>query len=349
MAYILHENQGLDAESSRIGTAKGDTSAAAAAPQKRPRRELSPEQRRLQGLSALRRDGPGLRQLAGHLALILAGGALVLAARGSPWVVPAMLPLGAGLVFLFCPLHETSHRSAFRDRRLNAAVAWFGGAVLLMPPTWFRHYHMAHHRWTQDPERDPELAHPKPRTPAGWAWHVSGLPLWGSLVASLFRMAAGRADFAYLPERDRAKVVAEARMLLAVYAAVALLAVLTPSWLPVLLWIGPVVLAQPLLRLFLLAEHAGCPQVPDMFANTRTTLTNRAMRALCWNMNFHTEHHAYPSVPFHALPEAHALLRPRLQVTAPGYGAANREILRGLRAAQPHPAHRAPPPPRAAS
>ena len=38
--------------------------------------------------------------------------------------------------------------------------------------------------------------------------------------------------------------------------------------------------------------------------NTRTTLTNGLMRLLMWNMPFHTEHHLYPSIPFHRLPDA---------------------------------------------
>lgn len=310
--------------------------------------ERSATSDRLKRLSALRSDRPGLLRLGGHLALLLASGSLVLAARGSPWLLPAMLLHGAFLVFLFCPLHEASHRSAFRSRRLNVAVAWLGGALLLMPPTWFRHFHMAHHRFTQDPLRDPELAHPKPGSLPGWLWHVSGLPLWGGLLRTLLALAAGRADLPYLPVRELRRTVHEARLLLAGYAAVAVASTAAQSWLPLLLWIAPALLGQPLLRLFLLAEHAGCPQVADMFGNTRTTLTNRAMRALCWNMNFHAEHHAYPSIPFHALPEAHALLSRRLQVTAPGYLAANREILALVTGAAHRPERPAPRPPRAA-
>lgn len=307
------------------------------------------ERRRLQSLSSRRSNPAGLRQAAGHLALLVLGGSACLAAEGSPWLIPALLLQGTFLAFLFCPLHEASHRSAFRDRRLNDAMARGCGALLLIAPTWFRHYHMAHHRWTQDPARDPELETRKPDSLPAWILQVSGLPLWRASLGTLLRLAAGRADFAYLPQRDRAKAVAEARVLLAIYGTVAAAALAAGSWLPLLLWIGPLLLGQPLLRLFLLAEHAGCPQVPDMLANTRTTLTNAAMRRLCWNMNFHAEHHAYPSVPFYALPELHRLLRDRLQITAPGYIAANREILRQITAGASRPARRAPQPPRAAS
>ncbi len=67
-----------------------------------------------------------------------------------------------------------------------------------------------------------------------------------------------------------------------------------------------------------------------MFENTRTTLTTVAVRRLAWNMPYHTEHHAFPAVPFHALPQAHQLLRERIAVQAPGYLAVHGEMLAAL-------------------
>jgi len=84
--------------------------------------------------------------------------------------------------------------------------------------------------------------------------------------------------------------------------------------------------AQPALRLYLLAEHGDCPQVANMFANTRTTFTNRAMCWLAWNMPYHTEHHVWPSVPFSKLPILSKRLKDHLQVTSPGYIAFQRDF-----------------------
>ena len=38
--------------------------------------------------------------------------------------------------------------------------------------------------------------------------------------------------------------------------------------------------------------------------NTRSTRTNALMRWMCWNMQYHTAHHAFPGVPCYALPPA---------------------------------------------
>jgi fatty acid desaturase len=99
-------------------------------------------------------------------------------------------------------------------------------------------------------------------------------------------------------------------------------------------WIVPVMLGQPFLRLYLFSEHMGCPLTEDMYANTRTTYTNAAVRLLAWQMPFHVEHHAFPAVPFHALARLNALIRPRIQVSAPGYLALHAALVRVMRASR---------------
>jgi fatty acid desaturase len=55
------------------------------------------------------------------------------------------------------------------------------------------------------------------------------------------------------------------------------------------------------------------------------------VRALAWNMPYHAEHHAYPAVPFHRLPEVNRAIAPRLKSTSPGYIAVHLQILRSYR------------------
>jgi len=273
-------------------------------------------------------DRPGLLRLASHLGLIALLGSAI-AARVPLWPL-LMLPLGVALVFLFTAMHEASHRTAFASRRLNDLTAAGAGLILLLPPEWFRLFHAAHHRHTQDPDRDPELAAPKPGTRSAYLIHVSGLPVWRSQIATLLRNAAGRCADAYVPPSARPRIAREARAMLAVYAAVAAGALVAGSSAPLTLWLGPMLLGQPVLRLYLLAEHGRCPQVADMFANTRTTFTARAVRWLAWNMPYHAEHHALPTVPFHALPRLHALAEPHLKCTERGYARFNRRFFADL-------------------
>jgi fatty acid desaturase len=275
-------------------------------------------------------DRRGLARLAGHLAALLAAALLVGLAPGL-WRLPAQALQGAILIFLFAPLHESIHRTAFKNRRLNDVVAAVLGFLILLPADYFRYFHFAHHRYTQDPLNDPELTTPKPRTRLQWLWTATGIPLWFALIQGLIRHALGRTPEPYLAGKPGRQVVREARIHLLLYAAIALLSLVCRSGAAIEFWVLPAILGQPWLRLYLMAEHSGCPLVPEMLANTRTTLTNPVVRFFTWNMPFHAEHHVFPAVPFHALPALHRELAPVLKVTAPGYLAVHRQILLRLR------------------
>jgi fatty acid desaturase len=54
------------------------------------------------------------------------------------------------------------------------------------------------------------------------------------------------------------------------------------------------------------------------------------VKLFAWNMPFHAEHHAYPAVPFHALPALHAHVRGRIEHLEPGYVAATATVNRFL-------------------
>ena len=279
-----------------------------------------------------RSDGRGLLQLGGHLAVLGATGALVAWAGATWWLAPALVVHGVVLIFLFSPLHETIHRTAFASRWLNDAVAWVCGAVILLPPEYFRAFHFAHHRHTQDPERDPELDLLQPDDLGRYLLRVTGLPYWRERIATIPRHAlTGRVAPPFVTAPLRPAVVREARLLLLSYAGIAVASIAFQSWAALLYWVVPAVLGQPALRLYLLAEHTGCPFVPDMLGNSRTTRSNWPVRRLAWNMPYHAEHHAYPALPFHALPAAHGLLAKRIDVQAGGYWAAHRDILRQIR------------------
>ena len=279
-----------------------------------------------------RSDRSGLIQLASHLVVLLLTGIGIWLTRNTLWLWPAMIVHGVVLIFLFTPLHECIHRTAFKTRALNEAVAFVIGTLILLPREYFRAFHFAHHRFTQDPARDPELATPKPVNLRQWLWQVSGIPYWIAQTRGTVAHALGRAPEAfYKDDRQRQAVIFEARIVLAVYALVLIGSIAAGSTAALIYWVVPALLGQPALRLYLMAEHGLCPLTPDMLENTRTTYTNALVHALAWNMPYHAEHHAYPAVPFHRLPEVNRAIAPRLKSTAQGYIAVQRQILQSYR------------------
>jgi len=266
-------------------------------------------------------DARGLIQLAGHLALLGLTGTVVFFAAGQPWLVPALVAHGIVLVFLFTPEHECIHRTAFRSRWINDWLARAIGFLLVLPARYFRAFHTAHHRYTQIEGRDPELPGKEFDNLTGYLWHVTGIPYWLTNGGKVLRHAAGKVVAPYLDGRYGREVVREARWHVALY----ILAAAGSVWLQidVLLWywILPALCGQPFLRLYLLAEHKMLPLSADMLRNSRTTRTNAFVRFLAWNMPYHIEHLSFPAVPFHALPQAHARIRERIDPNAlsPGY------------------------------
>ena len=275
-----------------------------------------------------RADGLALRHFAIHFGAILLVAAPILAKI--PYWPLLMLPLGILIIFLFTALHETIHETAFRSPLLTRIVANICGFLVIVPPVWFRYFHFAHHSHTHDKANDPELASEKPRTFRQYAVYLSAIPYWIAMAKAIAANVAGPNREAFVAERARARVVREARIFAGLYALLLLASLIAGSPALLWIWIVPVLLGQPFLRAYLLAEHARCPYVANMFENTRTTFTNAVVRFITWNMPYHAEHHALPTVPFHQLPRFHEIVREHLKTTERGYARFHRSFVRDL-------------------
>ena len=278
------------------------------------------------------RDGPAVRRLLAHLGLIAAGGmlwgqqALPLALRLS-----ALTACGLGLATSFAGLHECSHRTAFRSKRVNDAVAWLLGLLSFYNASAYRRYHQWHHRYTHQPGLDPELDDPVPTSLGAYLLELSGWNWWTSKLQSYAQLLWG--DLSAVPYLN-AQVIPQVRrsvwLQMGVYLALAALSLIGGSGFLFWFWLLPLAVGQPFLRFVLLAEHSGCSFSANGTANTRTTLTNPLVRWLMWNMPFHAEHHLYASLPFHALPAAHQLIAPHLEHLDQGYLSVHRRLLANL-------------------
>ena len=286
----------------------------------------------LQELSR-RSDLSGAVRTGVHVALLIGTGALVAEARG--WLLlPAMLLLGLVQAALFAPIHETMHRTAFASRRANTIVGWLAACPSLLNWDFYTAFHLAHHRHTQDPALDPELIVPPPSTLDAYALRVVALPYWRTRLTVLWRGLRGDLSaYPFITERAAPRIIRSLRGMAGLMLALSVLSmVLVGPWAPLVFWIGPQMLGQPFLRLYLLTEHTGCTLDENGLTNTRTTLTTWPIHLLMWNMSYHTEHHLYPSIPFHRLRDAHGVLRERLAVIQPGYVRWHANFLRDLRA-----------------
>ncbi|ABD03833.1 fatty acid desaturase family protein [Synechococcus sp. R55.6] len=283
----------------------------------------------------VRSNSAGLRQLLGHLAVMAVSGSLWVTQKGvNGWIaLPALVVYGASLATMFAALHECVHRTAFASPKLNDGVAWVAGLLSFYNSTFYRRYHKWHHRYTQIPGKDPELEDPKPQSWPEYLLELSGLTWWIGKVKTYIRIASGQLQgYPYIPESARQEVIRSVRLQLGIYGLGSLLSLLLGDPWIVWLWLLPLAVGQPILRFILLAEHTGCSQTEDPFSNTRTTLTLWPIRFLMWNMPYHAEHHLYPSIPFHALADAHQYLKPHLAHLGQGYVRVHRQVIEQFQA-----------------
>ncbi len=75
-------------------------------------------------------------------------------------------------------------------------------------------------------------------------------------------------------------------------------------------------------------QHAGLTNdVKDHRLTTRTVTLNPFLNFLCWNMEYHLEHHMYPMIPSYNLKKLHALIKDQLPPAKKNLWEAYKEII----------------------
>lgn len=277
-------------------------------------------------------DRAGFIQLGSHLGAILVTGLLLHASLGTLWAAPVFIVHGALINFLYAAQHELSHWTVFGTRWLNEYVGRAIGFVVFYPRDFDQIQHTAHHRFTQDWGRDGELARERYTLRSYLLW-LLGPTYWYTRFRRILRFSAGIVTEPYLPASKHRRLILEARLHLAGYVLIAAASLATGSWAAVTYWLAPMLLTKWAHQLQNTIEHLGLPHGPNVLENTRSTNTVAPLRWVCWNMQYHTAHHAFPGVPFHRLPLLHRALFTDRGTAPPsmGYIGFQRAVLLALR------------------
>jgi fatty acid desaturase len=122
-------------------------------------------------------------------------------------IVTLLLLLGIAIVTLFAPMHECVHRTAFASRTANVIVGWLAGVLCFYNSTYYWYYHSWHHRYTQDPARDPELMFPKARNRVEYIREISGIMFWVRRAIDYPALALARTGhLPFVPDNARRRI-----------------------------------------------------------------------------------------------------------------------------------------------
>jgi fatty acid desaturase len=242
-----------------------------------------------------------------------------------------MILYGSVLSFAYAASHECSHGTAFRTRWLNEAIFWVTSFIFIEEPLYRRYSHAGHHTYTWFNRLDPQKPYGNPMTVLKYAIVTLGPMLYWDAARQLIRHGRGRfteAERAFLPASEIPKVTRNSRIMGAGYLALLLPTVALQSLWPLLLYFVPRLLGGCIINGYINTQHMCMAEDErDHRETTRSIRCNWLERLLYWNMNYHIEHHLYPAVPFHALPQLSAQIRAELPAPAPGIVAANIQIL----------------------
>lgn len=265
----------------------------------------------------------------------------------------AFLIIGSCQYKLFILAHDAIHGALHPTKKINDRLArWFVYGPMFMALEDARRNHLKHHRCmgtAEDPDRYLHTFADKNR-PVQFLLFCSGLATFGKTVLKVTPF--GRLLNSLAPAVQKNEVARHTETVqnaLHDYfqqrlpVAIAQLVILDlifilplPLWSYLLLWIAPIyflVFVPDEIRAF--CDHA-ILEFPDECGDSQrlvTFLPNK-LEAIVFSphqMNYHAEHHLWPSIPHYNLPKAHEFLKRRSEVTIRGsYLAFLWQVLRSL-------------------
>ena len=235
--------------------------------------------------------------------------------------------------------HETGHRTAFKSKFWNDFFYYIASFMDNFEPIRWRYSHFHHHTYTifNDPV-DFEIHVKKPTDLIVFFCHYipfSGFVFFkNSLQWETIKHAFGVTTEVMkvcIPEKERSKCRWSARSHVFIWCVTIVFSLLYQTWLPLLFIVLPNFYGKTLVMLMGLTQHAGLQEdIKDHRYTTRTVYLNPILSFLYWHMEYHIEHHIFPTVPSYNLPKIHELIKDQLPTTRKGLWGAYKEIIPAL-------------------
>lgn len=225
-------------------------------------------------------------------------------------IIIALLIIGGRQLSFAILMHDCGHNSLFKSTKLNQFIGtWLLAAPIFTDMQTYSLQHTTHHKYVGSP-KDPDLGNYS-------AYPISKTSLLRKILRDLGGLTALKFWSYILKTRypSQKSIVTNSALFRGIAVNLGLFLCcyfLNVAWLYLIWFLAYNTTYFLFLRIRHVGEHAVVPDPnsPNMFENTRTTLSNWWEKLLVCpvNVNYHIEHHLLPSVPPYNLPLMHRLL-----------------------------------------
>ena len=223
-----------------------------------------------------------------------------------------------GNIFMACdPIrHDCQHNLAFKSKWLNTFFYQLTSFMFSYEPVRWRWSHFRHHSHTLSVEGiyDHEIQITKPTD------------LFLVLLMHIGIVTPIMEDC--IPVKERSKCRVSALIHVSLWILIIGSSIFFQTWLPALYLLLPFVYGTTFMQTIHFMQHAGLQNnVKDHRLSVRTVKLNPIFSFLNWNMEYHLEHHMFPTVPSYNLKKLNKVIKDQLPQPKKGIFDAYKEII----------------------
>ena len=279
------------------------------------------DRKKLKDLSK-RKDWPGLLHFFIYFFSLFVSGYFAYITWGTWWTVFWFFIYGTIYAFSVSNWHETVHRTAFKTRRINEFFYHISSFMSDFEGFRWRWSHTFHHTNTLQTEGDydHEIQVSRP-TELLW-FFLNYIPFSALLYPHrLIKFEVLKHAFGFFspvveisaPDSEKKKILWNSRLYLFIWLIVILISVYYGSFLPILYIILPQYYGKPIWFAVNITQHLGAAfDNKDHRKSTYSVKINPILSFLYWHMEYHLEHHMFPSVPSYNLQKLHKNIKNQL-------------------------------------
>ena len=283
-----------------------------------------------------RSDWQGIKHIFLYFVVLTFSGYMAFITWGSWWTIFWFLIYGNIYTFSNPIWHECGHKLAFKSRWLNEVFYHITSFMYNYEPVRWRWSHHHHHTYTLYTEKyyDHEIQVTKPTDLFFILMiHIPG----GNIFTFLFthietiKHALGFTSAVMkdcIPKYEQSKMRLFARIHLILWMIIVSYSIYFQTWFLILYLLLPFLYGTTLINIIHFIQHAGLKNnETDHRLTTRTVKLNFFLNFLCWNMEYHLEHHMFPMVPSYNLKKLHEVVKDQMPKPKNGLWEAYKEII----------------------